>query len=165
MRGHLATGLAVLVASAVEVAVGVAAHADPAAPQLSPLPARREDAQRLREQLRALDREAAPTTGGEAAALPPPPPPAPSAESARASYAGGALLIVAALSAATTLGLYAATPSEGDTTGYDRAKVLFGFTTAVTGITGLVLWSKGRSVQVAPAVTARAIGVHLVGHL
>lgn len=160
MRGYLATALAAS-ATALGVAPG-AAQADPSSPQVNPAPAHREDAQRLREQLRALEREAAPSSAtGNAAALPG----EPSGGAARTSYAGGALLIVSGLCAATTLALFAATPGSGETSSYDTAKLLFGVTTAVTGVTGLILWSKSRSVQVAPAVTARAVGVSLIGRL
>jgi hypothetical protein len=61
MRSLVAIGLAMLAA-----AQAPAVHADPATPQLSPLHGRREDTERLREQLRALDRGAPPEPTGPA---------------------------------------------------------------------------------------------------
>jgi len=58
MRWLVATGVAVVAA-----AYGEAASADPESPQVSPIRGAREDAQRLGEQMRDLDREAAPEPG------------------------------------------------------------------------------------------------------
>jgi hypothetical protein len=57
MRWLVATGVAVVAAAFGE------ASADPASPQVSPIRGAREDAQRLGEQLRDLDREPAPEPG------------------------------------------------------------------------------------------------------
>jgi hypothetical protein len=64
MRSLVATGVTVLAAVS-----GAATYADPGSPQISPGRGAREDAQRLGEQLRDLDREAA----SEPGAVPPPP--------------------------------------------------------------------------------------------
>ncbi len=64
MRALVATGLALLAA-----VHGDVVYADPSTPQISPRQGQREDSQRLREQLRGLDRETQP----EPVAAPSPP--------------------------------------------------------------------------------------------
>ena len=67
MRSVIATGLVVLVA-----AKGSLVFADPDAPQVSPLHGQREDAQRLWEQLRGLDRVPSPDPARAASPKPSP---------------------------------------------------------------------------------------------
>lgn len=135
------------------------AHADPAAspPPLSPTQGRREDAQRLREQLRDVERERPPVE-----ALPVPPSragdPRPTSR-----VAGVVLLCVAGASAVTTVALYAASPD--DASAYDNAKTVGLVATAITGVVGLGIVISAHQVQVAPAVGPKTAGLAISGRL
>jgi hypothetical protein len=161
-----------LLATAVALGAARGAHADPAAPQISPQPARHEDAQRLREQLRGLDRSTPtppavtlPTTSSAPTAAPAAvTADTPSRPALRVT--GIVLLTAAGLSAITTVALFAGTPSDpNETASYDTPKLVFGLSTLVAGVAGFVVLGQSRSVQVAPAVTARSVGVAISGHL
>jgi hypothetical protein len=161
-----------LLATALALGAARGAQADPAAPQISPQPARHEDAQRLREQLRGLDRgtpapPAVPllTTGSA-------PTGSPAASTADAPVrpgfriAGIVLLSIAGASAITTVGLFAGTPNDpAEAASYDTPKLAFGLTTLVAGVAGFVLLGQSRSVQVAPTVTPKAVGLAISGRL
>lgn len=145
----LATCLAVL-------AAWHGARAEPA-PPLSPSQTRREDAQRLREQLRELERERPPIEAPAA-------PPLRAVETrSRTMTAGVVLLCVAGLSAVTTLALYASASDGTDT--YDAAKAIGLTTTAFGSVIGLSLVLSARQIQVAPAVGPRTAGLAISGRL
>lgn len=134
-----------------------AAHADPAAPPLSPIQGHREDAQRLREQLRALDRErppvvVSPAPAGRAAA------PSPS------RAVGVILLCIAGASAVTTVALYAAAPDDRDDA-FGTAQTIGLTTTAIAGVVGLSVVLASRPVQVAPSVGPKTAGLAISGRL
>ncbi len=133
------------------------AHADPAASQLSPSQGRREDAQRLREQLRDLERERPP-----AVVLPAPPAPERDARST-SMVAGVVLLCVAGASAVTTVALYAATPDDASANA--TAKTIGITTTTVTGIMGLSMVVAARRVRVAPTWGPKTAGLAISGRL
>jgi hypothetical protein len=132
------------------------AHADPAAPPLSPIQGRREDAQRLREQQRELEREHPP-----AAVAPAPPHPAAGDRSASRTV-GVVLLSIAGASALTTVALYAAAPTSDD---YGTAKAIGFATAAIAGALGLGVMLASHRVQVGPSVGARAAGLAISGRL
>ena len=163
MRWLLATALALVAARG--------AHADPAAPQISPQPARHEDAQRLREQLRGLDRSTpvpSPAEAAAAAAAAPPGAPSPPDAPAHPGYrkAGIALLAVGGAAALTTITLFATTPSDPDAAaGYDGPKLGFALIALTSTVTGVLLLSYSRSVQVAPTATPGGAGVAISGRL
>lgn len=148
MRWLVAIGLALL------VIVPGAVHADPGAPQLDPAHGRREDAQRLREQLPGVDREAipAPAPAGPAAPVEPP--------HSEHETAGAILLCIAGGAGAAAGTLYLAAPSD-----YNELRTELLVTALATGVAGLtiVLWN--RSVQAAPTVTPRAVGLAIAGRL
>jgi len=148
MRPTLGSGLAV-----VAVLHGSTAWADPSTPQLSPIHRQREDAQRLREQQRGLDRDR------PAAAMLTRPSELPAPRAITGSPVmrgvGFALLALAGVSALLAL----ETSDSGDTSSAWLA------TSALSGLTGLVLVVSNRSVQVAPAVTSRGVGLSIMGAL
>jgi hypothetical protein len=146
-----------------------AAHADPTTPQLTPLRGQREDAQRLTEQLRALDREQPP------APAPPPPPRAPDTPPGMSGGprndvmrgAGVILLSVSALTALATLTLYATAPPDNSLTSgpWDTTKTLFLTTSVLTGLAGLGLTIASRSVQISPTASPKTVGLAISGRL
>jgi hypothetical protein len=155
MRSLAATCLALLAAWHGGV------HADPAAPQLNPTEGRREDAQRLREQLRDLDSKRPPAPAQ--AALPPgltfDPPSKPASVEV-----GVSLLWVAGFSALTTFAVYElAQHTPGDA--YDTAEALGIITTAATGAVGLALVLGNSGPRVTPTATPKAAGLAISGHL
>jgi hypothetical protein len=164
MRWLVATGLALL-------PVASAAHAEPSTPQLSPLHHQREDAERLRDQLRGLDhdRPPAPAVATPPSTPPSPPPgapPAPHAGHPTLRGVGVALVVIAGVSGLTTLTLYATTPSDPTISGsYDSWKALFTATTVITGVAGFALVIANRTVQVTPAVTPQSVGLAIAGQL
>ena len=163
MWRSLASGLAALAAL---VLGGGAAIADPAAPQLSPLPGHREDAQRLRDQLRELDREPGPKAAAVTATAPLPTTPAePVAGSSGSKVGGVVLLSVAAASGIATLGLLASASPGPNGSNYDTAETVLGITAAASATLGVLLLIKSQQVQVAPTVTPRAIGLAISGRL
>jgi len=130
-------------------------RADPAVPQISPLHGQREDAQRIGEQQRELDGERAPAplpipVADARPAVPDPP---------RGSNAGALLIELAGISALVTVPLVAFDSSRSD-----AALVVLG-ATVVTGAVGVALVLSNRSVQVAPTVTPRAVGLAISGRL
>jgi hypothetical protein len=133
------------------------AHADPAAPPLSPAQGRREDAQRLREQLRDLEREQPPAAAAPAA----PGPPAGAPSTSR--VVGVVLLCIAGASAVTTVALYAA--SSSDAGAYGTAKTIGLTMTSVTGALGLSVVLASRPVQVGPSVGPKTAGLAISGRL
>ena len=160
-----------LAATALTLATVRGAQADPAAPQVSPQPARHEDAQRLREQLRSLDRSAPPPSPVNAAAaagvVSPSAPPAPET-SAHPGYRtpGIALLVVGGASALTTITLFATTPSDPDAAaGYDGPKIGFALVALASTVTGFLMLNYSRSVHVAPMVSAGGAGLAISGRL
>lgn len=152
MRRLVELGLALLAVAA--GAVHAEVRADPAAPQLSPGPGRREDAQRLQEQLRDLE---------PAAPLPPLPPaePPPVVEppSNVLGIAGVVLLCVAGGTGASVVALSA---DDGSDDGVRTALLV---TAAVSAAAGLTLVLTHRKVQAVPAVAPHAVGVAIAGHL
>jgi hypothetical protein len=156
MRRFLVIAFALLVAPG-------AVRADPSAPQITPVPGHREDAQRLRDQLRGLDHESAPRTAD--APTPTPPAPAEPSPSNPARTAAVVLLTVAGAATLGTLGTVVSSPNTGDTSNYDTAATVLGITAVVTGAIGYVLLVKSRSVQVAPTVTPGAVGLAISGRL
>lgn len=159
MRWLVATGLALAATGAV--------HADPAVPQLNPQPARREDAQRLREQLRVLDREPPPPAQTMATTSGPSAPPVPPPRTVHRYTAAGITLIgTAAASGLSAIVLYASRPSDGaDHADLDTATSLLALTAGATGIVGLVLLNHQTPVQVAPTITPHAVGLAITGRL
>lgn len=162
-----------LLATALALAAARGAQADPTVPQVSPQPARREDAQRLREQLRGVDRaapappEVVPVTTTSAAPGAPPAASSTGETTTRPGLrtAGIALLAIAGASALTTISLIASTPSDPATASdYDTAKVAFGLATGVAATAGFILLAHSK-VQVAPTVTPRAVGLAISGRL
>ena len=160
MRWLLGTGLAVLIAHG-------DVRADPNAPQVTPLPGRREDAQRLREQLRGLERvpvPAAVTLPSTAAAATVP---GASTEPTPTNKVAVALLTIAGVSGLSTLGLVIASSPGSNGSDYDTVEAALGVTAAVTGALGLftLIKSQNQSVQVAPTVTPKAVGLAISGRL
>ncbi|HEX3764200.1 MAG TPA: hypothetical protein VHW23_36150 [Kofleriaceae bacterium] len=143
-----------LLAVAASGAVHAEARADPAAPQLNPGPGRREDAQRLQEQLQGLEPPAP-------RSLPPLPPaePTPAVEP-RSSALGTAGVVL--LCVAGGAGASAAALSAGSDDG-TRAALLV--TAAVSAAAGLTFVLSHRSIQAAPAVAPHAVGVAIAVHL
>jgi hypothetical protein len=154
MRQHLCAGLAAVAAS------GAPAAADPATPQLSPLHRQREDAQRLHEQQRDLERPQA-----EAPATPRAPPAPAGATRHTTRNAGLVLLGIAGVSTVIALPLRTFDgPDDGGGTATSTSNLLL-VTAAITATGGLVLVLSDRSLSVAPTVTARSIGVTLMGRI
>lgn len=157
MRVLVASGLTVLAARQM-------VHADPRAPQITPEHGRREDARRLREQLRELDREA-PLRPIVAPAPTPPPRTATikHAGSPRLSEdltsVGKILLVVAGISAVATAVLYA--PQLGDVPTDSSSADAAAVVTLATGLSGLGFLLAGHAVRVTPAVTPQAVGLAL----
>jgi hypothetical protein len=163
MRAALGLGLTLVLAARAH-----AVCADPTAPQVSPQHLQREDARVIEDQQRGLDREA-PKGAPQATPAPPPALTATTVVTNRAMVAtGGALLGVAALSALTALTLLPLdTTVTGDDQGkYDTLLKVFAATAAVSGLAGIVFLVSSRStVQVAPAVTPRSVGLAITGRL
>ena len=141
-----------------------AAGADPTAPQLDPTHAHREDAQRIEDQQRGLDRSAA------AARVPTPPDlTTPTVVTDRTRVvAGGVLLGVAALSAAASLTVAPLDSStSGDNQGtYDTLLKVFVATAVLSGVAGYLLLMSSRStVRVAPAVSPHSVGLAIMGRI
>src|ERR1044071_651533 len=160
MRRLLGTGVAVLIAHG-------DVRADPSAPQVTPLPARREDAQRLREQLRGLEGVRVPAavtlpSAGAAATMAPG---AASTEPTPTNKVAVALLTIAGVAGISTLGLVIAASPGSNGSDYDTVEAALGVTAAVTGALGLftLIKSQGQSVQVAPTVTPKAVGLAISG--
>jgi len=160
MRRLVGTCLVLLTA-----AHGGAALADPDTPQLTPLHRQRDDARRLRDQLRGLDGED-PTEPATVTALPSVPAPARPGSPVQRGV-GAALLVVAGLSGLTALSLYAASSGEQapQSSSYDPWKGVFAATTLVAGVTGLTLVLANRTVQVTPTAAPTAVGLAIAGRL
>lgn len=161
MRWLLGTGLAVLIAHG-------DVRADPSAPQVTPVPARREDAQRLREQLRGL--EGVPVPAGvtlPSASAAATTVPGASTEPTPTNKVAVALLTIAGVAGVSTLGLVIAASPGSNGSDYDTIEAALGVTAAVSGALGLftLIKSQGQSVQVAPTVTSRAVGLAISGRL
>ena len=150
MRQLLRVGLAAAAVSSGPVA------ADPATPQLSPLHRQREDAQRLHEQQRDLEQAqpaAAPAAANRA-------PAAPAGEVRHTTRNAGLVLLgVAGISGLVALPLSASDGVNGD------LSTLLLVTAAITATGGIVLVLSDRSLRVAPAVTARSVGITLMGRI
>jgi hypothetical protein len=141
---------------------GAPAAADPATPQLSPLHRQREDAQRLREQQRDLERPQP-----EAPSRPPTPraPPAPAGATRHTTRNAGLVLLgIAGLSTVIALPLRSFDTPGDDGTATSTSNLLL-VTAAITATGGLVLVLSDRSLSVAPTVTARSVGVALMGRI
>jgi hypothetical protein len=151
MRQLLRVGLAVVAVSSGPVA------ADPATPQLSPLHRQREDAQRLQDQHRDLE-QAQPAVAPPAIHRAPAVPAGDTRHTTR--NAGLVLLGVAGVSAIVALPLSASDDSSDNT----LSDLLF-VTAAITATGGIVLVLSDRSYRVAPTVTARSVGVTLMGRI
>jgi hypothetical protein len=160
MRQLLCVGL-------VAAAISGGAAADPATPQLSPLHRQREDAQRLHEQQRDLERQA------PAAASPPATnrPPADAAAGVTTRHttrtAGLVLLGVAGLSAVVALPLRSSDstmPGVGASAENSISDLLL-VTAAITATGGIVLLLSDRTIRVGPTVTARSVGISLMGRI
>lgn len=151
MRQLLRVGLAVLAVSSGPVA------ADPATPQLSPLHRQREDAQRLQDQQRDIE-HAQPAVAAPAANRAPAAPAGDTRHTTR--NAGLVLLGVAGLSGLISLPLRGSDDSSDNT-----LSDLLLVTAAITATGGIVLVLSDRAVRVAPTVTARSVGVTLMGRL
>ena len=163
MRGVVPTAVTCAVAL---VSHAVHAHADPAAPQLTPLHGQREDAQLLTNQLRTLDHE-----------QPAPAPPVRAAPAIPAETvvhrdpalmgAGVVLLGISGVAALGTLTLYAAAPPDNSLTSdsWDSTKTFFLTTSVLTGLAGLGLILASRSVQIAPTATSKSVGLAISGRL
>jgi hypothetical protein len=121
----------------------------------------REDAQRLDEEQRDLDRRAPGAVSPPATNRPP----AASSGTTRHTTrnAGLVLLGVAALSGVVALPLR----SSDSTNAGDDSTVsnLLLVTAAVTATGGIVLVLSDRSLSVAPTVTARSVGISLMGRI
>jgi hypothetical protein len=163
MQRSLAAGLALVIAAH---AGGV--RADPGAPQVDPIHLQREDAQRVREQQRELDR--APRA---ATAVPVPRPPIAADPPAHHDMrpVGVVLLGVAGVSAITTVSFAfaAAIPGPRQDT-YETGEAIFLVTTAVAGLAGIVLIATGRSsssssFQLGPTATSTSVGLAISGRL
>lgn len=139
-------------------------HADPSAPQLSPIQGRREDAQRLREQLRDLDRRRppVPVQAGASPGVTFDPP-----SRTATQTAGMVLLAVAGLSAAITFSLYELSPdsTSSDFGAYDTAKTIGLTTTAIAGVAGFGLVLGSSRTRVTPIATPKAAGLAISGRL
>jgi hypothetical protein len=165
MRWLLGTGLAVLIAHG-DVC------ADPSAPQVTPAPGRREDAQRLREQLRGLERVPAPAAVAlpSAAAAATTMPGAASAEpdpgNGTANKIAWGLLAVAAASGIATLTLISTTSQDSpNRSSYDSAETALSITAVATGSLGFLILARSASVKVSPTVTPKAVGLAISGRL
>jgi len=159
MRTLAATCLAVWAAH------GAAAHADPAAPQVSPSHDRREDAQRLREQLRRLER--GPAAAPAAATAPTGPMIVEQPRNPGLALTGQIMLGSAALTGLTAIALYATAPSDpADDSGIlEVARPVLAATTVLVGIGGIAVMIAGHPVQVAPTVAPRVVGLSFTGRL
>lgn len=142
-----------------------AASADPTTPQLSPIHLQREDAQRVADQQRALDRENPPpaTLPGSQLASDPA---KTTAINRSKRNAGLAFLGLAGIAAVVSIPLLAT--DDATVTGsaaHDFATVTI--TTAVAAsVIGIVLYSSSRvPMQIAPTLTPRSAGVSLFGRL
>jgi hypothetical protein len=157
MRQHLCAGLAAVAVSGAPVA------ADPATPQLSPLHRQREDAQRLRDEQRELDR---PQPSAPSAPAKGPAPPAPSGGTRHTTRNAGLVLLgIAGLSTVVALPLRTFDGPDDDGGTATSTSNLLLVTAAITATGGLVLVLSDRSLSVAPAVTARSVGVTLMGRI
>jgi hypothetical protein len=149
MRQLLRVGLAVVAVSSGPVA------ADPATPQLSPLHRQREDARRLHDEQRDLEQ-------AQPAVAPPavnPAPPAPAGDTRHTTRNAGLVLLgVAGVSAIVAL------PFRTSAAG-DSVSDLLLVTAAISATGGIVLVLSDRSLRVAPTVTARSVGVTLMGRI
>jgi hypothetical protein len=144
------------------------ASADPSAPQLSPVHLQREDAQRLADQQRRLDRDNPPPATMPGAQTPAAAEPATRTDRSR-KIAGGVLLGVAGVSALVSLPLLQLGSSDSisgrSSSASDFAAIAL-VTAVVSGLTGIVLLSTSKStVQLAPTVTPNGAGVSLFGRL
>jgi hypothetical protein len=133
-------------------------RAEPAPPQVNPIHLQREDAQRLRDLQRALERQNPVPVAKPADD--------PQAAPGRTSHAAGYLLlsatVIAAVGAVPLL-----TSSGGDNT---TIGVVLLLGAGVTGIAGAISLSGGSSsrqasVQLQPAVTPSSVGLALTGRL
>jgi len=169
------------------VAFVAAAHphtgrADPSAPQVNPIHLQREDAQRLRDQQRALD--------GDAPAVPAPvapvapatpvgearkPPPVPEVHDGRTRRATGIVLVgVGALSTLISIPfLVANSPDDSSdpaiknlNDSYDTTGKVFLVIGLVAGITGITLIATSKSsVQLVPVATPSSAGLAIMGRM
>jgi hypothetical protein len=161
MRQLLGVGLAVAVAAS-----GAPVAADPAAPQISPLHRQREDAQRLTEQQRSLERP----LSIDPASTPEPnqPLPVPSGGTRHTTRGAGLVLLgVAGLSALVGLPLRAfdsPVPGESESATASLSDLLL-VTSALTATAGVVLLLSDRTVSVAPTVSSSAVGVTIMGRM
>lgn len=149
---------------------GVAASADPAAPQVAPIHLQREDSQRIRDQQRSLD-DATASAPIAIAARPPAPVEVYSATGAH--VAGGILLGVAGISALASLtyfSLNASTPSTSfdgtpNQNDYGTIGAVLLITSLLAGATGFVLVTRRSTVQLAPTATHGSVGLAITGAL
>jgi hypothetical protein len=161
MRQLLCVGLAAAAAGS-----GGRVAADPAAPQISPLHRQREDARRLTEQQRSLERPAPREAVSAPAANPAPPVPSGGTRHTTRN-AGLVLLGIAGASAIIALPLRSfSTPNPGEgQSASDSLSDLLLVASAITATGGIVLVLSDRSVAVTPAVTLHAVGVTIMGQL
>jgi hypothetical protein len=161
MRWLVASGLIVLIAHG-------AVRADPSAPQVGPLPGHREDAQRLREQLRGLDGVPLPSVSippAGAAATTVPGAASPDPPDSSSHKVAVALLTVAGVTGVATLGFVIGGSSGPSSSTYDDVETVLGVTAGVTAALGLFTLVRSQSVQVAPTVTPKAVGLAISGRL
>jgi hypothetical protein len=164
MPRALGVGLAIALA-----APGV--HAEPGATQIDPTHFRREDAQRIHEQHRDLDREPAPVVpalASTASLAREPPAPVVAAPDRTRHTAGIVLLGIAGVSGLATVPFLDRPSRDGS----DDAVVGVLLATAViAGLAGGLLLSSSasqspsRSIVLAPSVTPSSLGLVLVGRL
>jgi hypothetical protein len=164
MPRALGVGLAIVLAAPV-------VRADPDAPQINPIHLQREDAQRVHEQQRELDREPPPPAAPVEAARPERAQAPPDAGTDRTMRTAGVVLLgIAGLSALATVPFLDS--PRGDSSGHPVVGVLL-ITAVVTGLGGGVLVASSVShrsgvpatVQIAPTVTPSSVGLAIVGRL
>jgi hypothetical protein len=161
MRQLLRVGLVAAV-----VAPGAPVAADPATPQISPLHRQREDAQRLTEQQRSLER-AQPADAASALMANKPPRERSGVTRHTTRGAGLVLLAVGGVSAIVALPLRAfdtPAPRGGQTDSALLSDLLL-VTSALTATAGIVLVLSDRTVSVAPALSSSAVGVTVMGRM
>lgn len=144
---------------------GRSAIADPTTPQLSPIHLQREDAQRVADQQRTLDRDNPPPTTMPGAQLASEPA-KPAMLNRSKRNAGLAFLGIAGISAVVSIPLLATDESSvGGAAAHNFATITIA-TAVAASVIGIVLYSSSRvPMQIAPSLTPRSAGVSLFGRL
>jgi len=153
-------GVGLVIASVGSSVLPAGARADPTTPQISPIHLQREDAQRVHEQQRDLDRHP-PSLG--VPIKPDQALPAPDANRQSRRAAGIVLLVAGGVAALSSIPFL--TDGAPDNEAVGGALLA---TAAIAGVAGFVVLELGRSntaVVLAPRATPSSLGLTLVGRL